>query len=97
MAPLGFWLTKRCFLLKPVLLYGKLIRFTRGFLALDLDLLGLIGLQLLSKKSLNLLRASRDSGGRPLFDLALAVREFGNRRLVSPQFAEIDILNLIGC
>lgn len=94
MAPLGFRFTKRCFLLEPVLLYSRL-RFARGFLALDLDLLGLIGLQLLSERSLDLLGAPRDGRGRPFFDLALAVGELGNRKLVGPQFAEIDFLNQI--
>lgn len=84
-------------LLKPVLLDRSPGRLASGCLAFNFDLLCLIDLQLFCKRRFCSLGAHRRGGSGPFLDLTLTVGSLGGGRLIGFQFAEIDLLDQVGC
>lgn len=81
------------FLLEPALLNGS--GLTSGGLALNLDLLALVGLQLIGEVGL---LGGLGSGGRSeLLDVSVGVTGLDGGGLVGTEFAEVELLDRVGC
>lgn len=81
------------FLLEPALLNGS--GLTGGGLALNLDLLALVGLQLIGEVGL---LGGLGSGGRSeLLDMSVGVTGLDGGGLVGTEFAEVELLDRVGC
>ena len=80
-------------LLEPALLSGSSL--TSGGLALNFNLLGLIGLQFIGQ--VGLLGGLGGSGNAELLDVSFGITGFDGRRLESTEFTEVEVLNGIGC
>lgn len=79
-------------LLEPALLDGG--GLASGSLALDLDFLGLVGLELVGQVGL-LGRLGR-SGQLELLDVSVGVTGLDGGRLVGAEFTEVQLLNGVG-
>ena len=80
------------FLLKPALLNG--CNLAGGSLALNLDLLVLVGGQLASK--IGLFRGRRGLGNCEFLNVGLGVAGLDGGRLVGTQLTEVQVLNGVG-
>jgi hypothetical protein len=81
------------FLLKPALLgRGSL---AAGGLALNLNLLALVGLQFASK--VGLLGGLGSSRSAELLDVSLGITGLDGRGLEGTEFTEVELLNRVGC
>ena len=80
-------------LLKPALLNGGSL--TSDGLALNLDLLALVGLQIIGE--VGLLGGLGGSRGSELLDVSVGVTGLDGAGLVGTEFAEVELLNRVGC
>lgn len=80
-------------LLKPTLLLGRL--FTGNSLTLNFDGLGLVSLQIAGKAGL--FGGWRRFGSGEFLDVGFGLAGFGGLGLVGAEFAEVEVLDGVGC